>query len=274
MTIDVRALWDFRDPAASEQRFLAALETATGDDAIVLRTQVARTLGLRRDFDAARAVLGEVEPGLATAGPRARASYWIELGRTYSSAVHDPASQTDEARATARAAFERCIDEARAGGGDDLAVDAVHMLAFVDRAPEDGVRWADVGLAIALASSDPAARRWEKTLRNNRGVALGQLGRHEESLTEYERALELVEPAGSAVDTRIARWMVASALRHLGRLDEAEAIQLDLEQQWDADGEPDPYVFAELEAIYAAKGDPAKAGHYAARHAASSGEGS
>lgn len=274
MTIDVRPLWDFRDPAGSERRFLAALETATGDDALVLRTQVARTHGLRRDFDAARAVLGQVEPGLATAGPRGRASYWIELGRTFASAAHDPASQTDEARATARAAYERCIEEARAGGGDDLAVDAVHMLAFVDRAPEDGIRWADVGLGIALASFDPAARRWEATLRNNRGVALGQLGRHEESLTEYERALELIAPHGNAVDTRIARWMVASALRHLGRLDEAEAIQLDLEQQWDADGEPDPYVFEELQAIYTAKGEPGRSAHYAARRAASSGEGS
>lgn len=264
---DVRSLWDFRDPAGSEERFLAALATADGDDALVLRTQVARTHGLRTDFDAARAVLAEVEAALADAGPRTHAYYWLELGRTYSSATHDPASQTDAVRATARAAYERCIEHAGAGGGDDLAVDAVHMLAFVDSAPEDQIRWADVGLGIALASSDPAARRWEATLRNNRGVALGQLGRHDEALTEYERALDLTEPGGDAVRTRIARWMVASALRHLGRLDEAESIQLDLEQQWDADGEPDPYVYEELEAIYAARGDTERAAHYAALRA-------
>ena len=271
MTIDVRPLWDFRDPAASEQRFLDALVTADGDDALVLRTQVARTHGLRKDFEAARAVLAQVEPDVVTAGPRARAYYHLELGRTYSSAAHDPASQTDEVRAAARAEYERCIDEARAGGGDDLAVDAVHMLAFVDTAPEDQIRWADVGLAIAGSSSDPAAQRWEATLRNNRGVALGQLGRHEESLAEYERALALTEPGGDAVRTRIARWMVASALRHLGRLDESEAIQLDLERQWDADGEPDPYVYEELEAICTARGDAERAAHYAALHASTSG---
>ena len=267
MTLDVRSLWDFRDPAGSERRFLAALDDARGDDALVLRTQIARTHGLRTDFDAARAVLADVEPALGTAGARARASYWLELGRTYSSAAHDPASQSDEVRATARAAYGRCLDEAGAGGGDDLAVDAVHMLAFVDTAPEDQIRWADTGLEIALASSDPAAQRCEATLRNNRGVSLGQLGRHEESLAEYERALALTEPRGDAADTRIARWMVASALRHLGRLDEAEAVQLDLEREGDADGEPDPYVYEELEAIYAARGDAGRAAHYAALRA-------
>ncbi|WP_088287688.1 tetratricopeptide repeat protein [Kineosporia sp. A_224] len=273
MTTDVRALWDFRDPGGSRARFEAALEEATGDDALVLRTQVARTHGLARDFDTARAVLAGVEPHLDAAGPRATAYYWLELGRTYSSATHEPASQTDEVRAAARAAFERCIAVATAGGLDGLVVDAVHMLAFADPTPEAGVRWADVGLEVALASDEPDARRWEATLRNNRGIALGQLDRHEESLADYERALDLVRPLGDPTRTRIAEWMVASALRHLGRLDDAKAVQLRLEAEWDADGEPDPYVFEELEAIFRAQGDDARAAHYAARQTAAAADG-
>ncbi|WP_088319708.1 tetratricopeptide repeat protein [Kineosporia sp. R_H_3] len=273
MTTDVRALWDFRDPAGSRARFEAALDGATGDDALVLRTQVARTHGLARDFDVARGVLAEVEPLLDGAGPRAAAYYWLELGRAWVSPAHPPQSRTTGALATARDAYERCITVATGAGLDGLVIDAVHMLAFVDPDPADGVRHADRGLAIAVASDQPDARRWEATLRNNKGVALGQLGRHEESLAEYEQALALVEPRGNAADTRIAHWMVANAQRLLGRLDEAEATQLRLEAEWDADGEPDPYVFEELREIYTAKGDTAKAGHYAARHTASSGEG-
>ena len=45
--MDLDALWNFDDPAQSEQRFRDALAAATGDDAFVLRTQIARTYGLR-----------------------------------------------------------------------------------------------------------------------------------------------------------------------------------------------------------------------------------
>lgn len=271
MITDVRALWDFSDPEGSERRFTEALATASGDDALVLRAQVARTYGLRRDFERARALLAELEPELATAGARARATYWLELGRTWSSAAHPPSSQTDDARETARSAYRRCMDEARAAGEDDLVVDAVHMLAFVDPAPQDQLRWADAGLEVALASTQPGARRWEASLRNNRGVALAGLARHEESLAEYERALALVEESGDTTRVRIAHWMVASALRQVGRLDDARQIQLRLEAEWDADGEPDPYVFEELEAIFAAQGDAERAAHYAARRVAAQG---
>ena len=43
MAIDINALWDFSKPALSEERFRAALATAQGDDALILKTQIART---------------------------------------------------------------------------------------------------------------------------------------------------------------------------------------------------------------------------------------
>jgi len=43
MAIDLNPLWNFDDPGQSEQRFRAALATATGDDAIILQTQIARS---------------------------------------------------------------------------------------------------------------------------------------------------------------------------------------------------------------------------------------
>ena len=83
-------LWNFGDPAASEQRFKAALSTASGDDALILQTQIARTHGLRNDFETARRILREIEPRIATAGAEVRIRHALETGRTYASAVHPP----------------------------------------------------------------------------------------------------------------------------------------------------------------------------------------
>ena len=46
MALDLNALWDFGRPEVSEQRFRDALQSATGDQALILRTQIARTYGL------------------------------------------------------------------------------------------------------------------------------------------------------------------------------------------------------------------------------------
>ncbi|HSB25977.1 MAG TPA: tetratricopeptide repeat protein [Burkholderiaceae bacterium] len=265
MAIDVAPLWDYDKPALSEERFRAALATAQGDDALILKTQIARTHGLRRDFVRARAVLAEVEPQLAKAGPEAQARYWLELGRTWASAAHKPDELTPQAKAQARQAYDRALAIARAEQLDALAIDTLHMYAFIDTDAADGIKWADEGLKIALASWQPAAAGWEATLRNNRGYALHQLGRSDEALAEFKRSLAAAERNGKTTPIRIAHWMIAMTLRELGRLDEAKAIQLRLEREWDADGEPDPYVFEELEKIYRAQGDAERADHYAAR---------
>jgi hypothetical protein len=55
----------------------------------------------------------------------------------------------------------------------------------------------------------------------------------------------------------------------MGRLLEALAIQLRLEKECDATGEPDPYVFEELEHLYRALQDTERADFYAARRKSS-----
>ncbi|HTJ05118.1 MAG TPA: hypothetical protein VL624_07215, partial [Caldimonas sp.] len=69
MAIDLSALWTFSDPALSEQRFQHALIGASADDAFVLRTQIARTWGLRGDFERARAILVPLEAELEQRSP-------------------------------------------------------------------------------------------------------------------------------------------------------------------------------------------------------------
>jgi tetratricopeptide (TPR) repeat protein len=265
MAIDVTPLWDFRNPELSEQRFRAALATATGDDALILQTQIARSYGLRRDFARAQEMLRALEPQLATAGAEARVRHALELGRTYASATHPPEAQTPEAKKRARAAYLQAFELAKKERLDGLAVDAVHMLAFVDTAPADQLKWGQEALALVEASSQPSAKKWEASLRNNVGYALHQLGRYEEALAQFKHALALRERGTDAAATRVAHWMVAWTLRSLHRLDDALALQLRLERECEAAGAPDPHVFEELELLYRAKGDEARERHYAAK---------
>jgi tetratricopeptide (TPR) repeat protein len=268
MTIDLTPLWDFARPDVSEQRFRAALANATGDDALILRTQIARTHGLRRDFEAARRMLREMEPAATTAGPEVRVRIQLELGRTFASAAHPADLLTPEARDRARASYDRALALARAAELDELAIDAVHMLAFVDTAPADQLRCGEVALDIALASLQPRARAWEASLRNNVGYALHQLGRYDEALDQFQQALAIRERGANTEATRVARWMVAWTLRSLGRVEEALRLQVALEAEGDVAGRPDPYVFEELEALHRAMGDGPRARHYAERLAA------
>ena len=268
MNLDLSTVWDFNQPDVSEQRFRSMLVTATGDDSLILQTQIARTFGLRGDFARAQQILKEIEPSISSAGGEARARYMLEFGRTLSSATHSPESQTEAVKAEARAAYLSAFDIAQAEQLDDLTIDALHMLAFVDTAPADQVRWGLQALSIMEGSSQPAAKRWEGPLRNNIGYALHQQGLYEEALDQFKLALAFRERAGNAEQIRIAQWMVAWTLRSLGKIDDALAIQLHLEVECEAAGAPDPYVFEELEFLYRARNETARADEYAERRKA------
>lgn len=267
MAIDVNALWDFAKPAESEQRFRAAMQGAPEDDRLVLQTQVARSYGLRKDFDKAREALAPVEPKLPDASTEVRARYFLELGRTYASAAHAKEQMTPEAVAKARASFVRAFDLASRAGLDDLAIDALHMMPIVDAEPAQQVEWDRKAIAFMERSAQPQARRWEGSLRNNLGYALRLAGDHAAALEQFRLSRAAYERAGRTRNVRFADWMIARTYREQKRYAEALAIQLRLEREWDADREPDPEVFEELEIIYRALGDEGRARHYAARRA-------
>jgi len=262
MAIDVTKLWDYSNPAESEARFREALATASPDDAFILQTQIARSHGIRKDFDRARAILSTIEPSLSATIPEGQVRYWLELGRSYASATHPPETQTEAAKETARHAFMQAFEIAKAAHEDDLAIDALHMMAFVDTSPEDQLKWDLKAIDYMEASPQEQAKRWEGSLRNNVGYALHQAKRFDEALAQFKLSLAAHERAGKAVNIRIAHWMIAWTYRAMGRLNEALEIQLRLEREWAAAGEEDPYVFEELEHIYKSLGDADNAKHY------------
>ena len=263
MALDLTSLWAFDKPDVSEQRFRTALLTATGDDALILQTQIARTYGLRKDFAKAREILEALAERVPHTGAEVRARYALELGRTHASAAHPPETQTTESKALARAAYENAFGVSKAEHLDGLAIDALHMLAFVDTAPADQLRWGQEALAVVEASFEPAAKKWEASVRNNIGYALHQLGRLDEALVQFRQAVVLRERGADAEATRSAHWMVAWTLRALGRVDEALEMQIRLERECEAAKAPDPYVYEELEILYRAKGNEDRASHYA-----------
>ncbi len=265
MPIDPRPLWDFMRPEVSEQRFRAALETATGDDALILETQLARTHGMRRDFARARQILAAVEPRLADAGAEARVRYHLELGRTVFSVAHNPESQTAAAREESRVEYRRAIELAEEAGLDDLAIDALHMMAVVETKTESQLEWNRRAMARMEASRQPEARRWEGSLRNNLGCCLRNLGHYKEALAEFQLALAVRERGHDIGATRVAHWAIAKTLRMMGWVDDALAIQRRLEAEYDQAGEPDMFVFEELELLHRVRGDEAGARHYAAK---------
>jgi hypothetical protein len=265
MTINVAALWDYDKPEISEQRFRSALPAASADETLILQTQIARTYGLRRNFSQAQQILAGIEPQIHSASLEAQSRYYLELGRTYTSAAHPPESQTPEVQELARSAFMRAFEIAQIGILDHLAIDALHMMTCVDTAPADQLEWNRKAVALMQSSAQQDARNWAGSLHNNSGYALHLLGRYDDALAEFKLALAAREREGNPQAIRIAYWMIAWTLRALNRLDEAIQIQLRLERECDAAEEPDPYVFEELEVLYRALNNNERADYYAAR---------
>jgi tetratricopeptide (TPR) repeat protein len=229
---DVTALWDFNDPACSEQRFRAAADVAEGTDRLVVLTQLARALGLQERYDEGHAVLDD----LAVEDPEVATRAALERGRLLRSSGDADA---------ARPYFEAAARGAREAGLEALHVDALHMVALVAPA-EDQRRLNEEALVVARASTDEAARNWDASLLNNIGMVHADAGDWPAALAAFEEALAARERIGDPGRTRVARWMVGWALRNLGRTQEALAVQTSLKAELEAAGEEDPYVDEEI----------------------------
>ena len=71
-------------------------------------------------------------------------------------------------------------------------------------------------------------------------------GDFESALASFEHALAARERIGDPDRLRVGRWMVAWALRNLGRTQDALTMQRELKADLDAAGRTDPYVDEEL----------------------------
>ena len=238
MARDFDELWDFDDPAGTEQRFRALLDGA-GDQPpgyrAELLTQIARCQGLQRQFEQAHAMLDEAEQ-MIESGSDSEVRYLLERGRVLNSS-----GQWDEARPL----FLRAWELGHHNQADFYAVDAAHMLAIVGP-PEEVDEWHSRAVAVAARSSDQRARGWLGSLYNNIGWAHHGAGRYEEALEAFEKALDARQEHDQHDLALVATWCIGRALRSLGRLDEALELQLNLERRFDELGRSDGFVSEEI----------------------------
>jgi tetratricopeptide (TPR) repeat protein len=257
-TIDL--LWDYGRPEASEARFRAerATRPERSREVLELDTQIARAQALQRQFDAAHATLDAIAPALPTAPPRVHVRYLLERGRAWNSS-----GAPEKAVPLFADAARRATADPSEGSGF-YAIDALHMLGIAAPADER-LDWNLKALDAAEGATDPRARGWRASLLNNLGWTMLERNDAAAALGYWERALAAREASGDAERIRVARWTVARGLRAVGRLDDAERLQLALATELDRERRADGYVFEELAEIAVARNDAATAATWAAK---------
>jgi len=237
---DFTTLWNYSDPAQTEQRFREILPAARAsgdrDYYLQLLTQIARAQCLQKQYDQSHATLDHVREELTEDLKTVKVRYLLERGR-----VFNDTAQYEKAKA----AFLEAWEQAQQNHLDGYAVDAAHMMGIIE--PEDqALAWNLRAVQYAKASQDPTARRWLATLQNNIGWTYFKMQKYEDALTVFEDALELRKAQGNPATIRIARWSVAKIHRMLGHLDQALKEQQALLGEAERAREDDGYTHEEL----------------------------
>lgn len=258
---DFDALWNYSDPQSTERSFCDLLPQAeeAGNTAYCaeLLTQIARTQGLQRKFDAAHCTLDTVRSLIADGSGMvvARIRYELERGRVYNSS-----GEKDKARPHFLSAWE----QANAAGNDSYAIDAAHMMGIIEP-PDDALVWNEKAIAVAETTTDERAKRWIGPLTNNTGWTYHDKGDYYKALEYFEKCLQWHSERRTGQGLLIAKWTVARVLRSLNRTDEALERQVALLAEYEAAGTSDGYVFEEIAECLHALGRTGEARPYFAK---------
>lgn len=243
----INSLWNYSDPAASEQNFLEAKAKgeAQNDSSYVgqIITQIARTYSLRGEFDTARQVLEEVANWDFEKYPLVEIRYYLELGRTYNSSGD---------KENAQKYFQQAWHVAVKQQQDYLSVDAAHMMALAVPELDDQINWTNNGIYIAEHTEDKETKGWLGPLYNNLAWNYFDNKMYDEALEFFQKGLDFrITNNGNARGIFIAKWSVGRAYRALGKNKKALEIQQELEQEIVSKGlDPDGFVYEELAELY------------------------
>ncbi len=249
---DINKLWNYTDPAATEQRFRELLPEAIAQGNVnyqgELLTQIARTYSLRKMFAEAHDTLNQVEGLPLQQYPLVHVRYLLERGRAYNSANE---------RYRAKELFLKAWEMAKREELDYYAVDAAHMLAIAEHNPTVQLQWNEAAIRYAETAIDPSAMQWLGSLYNNTGWTYHDMGNFAKALNIFERALVFRTVHQHSLKTiLIAKWCVARAHRSLGNVDEALRLQTRLKEEYERNQLPqDGYVYEELALLHDLKGD-------------------
>ncbi|CAK4622926.1 hypothetical protein AeMF1_012667 [Aphanomyces euteiches] len=257
-TRNYRAIWDFSDVAATEQRFSALLTPDTPlVDALCIQTQIARTYGLRDRFDEALSLLDKIDEQTATL-PNPTDVDAIEV-KVRSRMERGRALRSSKRAQEAKPHFLEATTLAEKAHMDELAIDAMHMVALVMEDPKESLSWSEKALQLALASEDPEARKWDASLANNIGWTYHDAGDFTQAMHYFKTALAARERLGAPKQIHIAKWMIARTHRSLKEYAQALEILHALEN---GSTEEAGYVSEELAENYEALNEHDKAKPY------------
>ncbi len=253
--IDLRKLWDFNDPAGTEAKFRELLPQFEHDAEYTLeiKTQIARTMGLRGMFEEAHTLLDSVDTELGSELGNARIRSLLERGRLLNSAG-DPKNAVP--------LFEEAWKIAKENGNDNLAIDAAHMLAII-LPPDRQLEWNLKALSLIEESNDSSVIGWKGPLYNNIGWTYFDQGDPDTALMYFLKDVNFRKEIGDEAGRRIAQWSAARMYRALNRTEDALDLQHRIEKEIEDNNlQKDGYVFEELAELYTVKGDQLKAKMY------------
>lgn len=191
-------LWDFADPAASEQRFRSALEAGAFEGRAFdeaerreLATQLGRAIGLQGRFEEADALLDGID---TEPDPTIGVRVLLERGRLLNSSGHP---------AMAVPLFEQAAELGEHLGDEFLAADALHMLSIADA--DHAVSWARAGIEYARGAHSARAQRWCVSLHGNLGWLFLDAGEPAQALVEFQLAEQWAARVGTPAQEEWAR---------------------------------------------------------------------
>lgn len=241
---DFDKLWNYGDPAATEQHFRELLPQAEAssdtDHFAQLVTQIARCQSLQSKFDDAHATLDRVDGILASdATGSARVRYYLERGRTYNSSTQ---------QAKALPLFHQAFQLADALGEHRYAVDALHMIAIAERDPSVQLEWNLKAIGYAERTNEHG---WLFALYNNIGESYLALQQYEQAYEYFSRLASLQKERKGAEDHYTVKDK-AKAARLAGRAEESLDLMLRVLDKLLSEKTDDGYIRQEYaEALYA-----------------------
>jgi tetratricopeptide (TPR) repeat protein len=254
---DWKPLWDFKNPAKTEQSFRKLLPQAeaAGDLSytLIVKTQIARTLGLQMKFDQAHAELDTVEKQLTDDLPLARIRYLLERGRVFNSS-----DQKAKALPLFKSAWKIAVDQ----NEEPLAMDAAHMVAIAAE-PKESLEWSFKAIDLAENSENPKVKGWLGPLYNNTAWTFEEQDQYAKAMELFKKGYDFRLKKGWTSETVIALWTIAHTQRKMGNLDKALATLKEVEAKWREIGkEPGGYTWEEFGECYLALGKEDEARPY------------
>lgn len=259
------------DPIKVEARLTELLSAAQSfhDNSIYpqILSQIALAQGMQKKFNEAHATLDKAEAALTQGSIVPKVRIFLDRGKVY---------QQNEQYNEALQHFEQSFNLSVSNGLDLYAIDAAHMIAIISKDTAEKIHWNELAIHLANKTDNQKAHSWLGSLYNNLGQNYLEAERFEDALSAFSQTLHYRTEEGLVSNVRVANWAIGCALRKLGRINEALAIQHSLFDEYESLRESDNlgipievfyslfgFVCEELAELYDANGDTPKSVYFA-----------